>query len=177
MSTATSDQTSAHAHAPQTEGHHEEGEVHAHVSSPLFMIAIFAALIVLTVVTVAVSYVDLGAANTFVAILVATMKATLVATFFMHLKGDKSIHTIIFIGAFVFLAIFIGLSNDDIATRGRVDVDNGSHTLERTGTAAPGGLQVPAGPASAPEATQNIEGIQNPVGAPERPAGGAQEHH
>jgi len=113
------------------------------------MIAIFAALIVLTVATVAVSYVDLGSANTFVAILVATLKASLVATFFMHLKGDKAIHSIIFIGAFVFLIIFVGLTNDDLATRSAVDVDNGSHRLERTGVVAPGGLQIPAAPAGA----------------------------
>lgn len=149
MSIATSDHTSAHAHAPQTEGHHEEGEVHVHVNSPLFMIAIFAALIVLTVLTVAVSYVDLGSANTFVAILVATMKATLVATFFMHLKGDKAIHSIIFIGSFVFLIIFVGLTNDDLSTRSAVDIDNGSHRLERSGDIAPGGLRIPAAPAGA----------------------------
>jgi cytochrome c oxidase subunit 4 len=166
MSTAHSDQTSDHATPPQVEGH-EDGEVHAHVNSPLFMIGIFAALIVLTVLTVAVSYVDLGAANTFVAIFIATIKATLVATFFMHLKGDKSIHAIIFVGAFVFLGIFIGLTNDDVSTRHEVDSVNGSRRLDSTGVVAPGGLQIPAGPASAPEATQHVEGIENPHGAPE----------
>ena len=148
MSTATNDHASDHSH--------DDGEVHAHVNSPLFMIAIFAALIVLTVLTVAVSYVDLGAANTFVAILVATIKASLVATFFMHLKGDKALHSIIFIGAFVFLAIFIGLSNDDLSTRAQVDVDNGARRLERSGVVAPGGLQIPAAPA-APAAPAGAE--------------------
>lgn len=143
MSTATSD----HAH---DHGHDEgDGEVHAHVNSPLFMIGIFAALIVLTVLTVAVSYVDLGAANTFVAIFIATMKASLVATFFMHLKGDKALHSIIFVGAFLFLAIFIGLSNDDLTTRGEVDPVNGARHLPSTGAVAPGGIQVPAAPAGA----------------------------
>ena len=149
MSTSTSDHAS-HAHDL------DDGEVHAHVNSPLFMIAIFAALIVLTIITVAVSYVDLGAANTFVAIAIATLKASLVATFFMHLKGDKPIHSIIFVGAFLFLVIFLGLSNDDLVTRGHVDVDNGARVLERTGVRAPGGLQTPAGSA---------------------PAAGAAEHH
>lgn len=166
MSTATSEHASDHSHDHDD----ADGEVHAHVNSPLFMIAIFASLIVLTVVTVGVSYVDLGAANTFVAMLIATMKASLVATFFMHLKGDKGIHAIIFVGAFLFLAIFIGLSNDDVTTRGKVDQDNGARVLERSGLAAPGGIQVPAGPASAPEATQHIEGIQNPHGSNEHPA-------
>jgi cytochrome c oxidase subunit 4 len=149
MSTSTSDHAS-HEHD------YDDGEVHAHVNSPLFMIAVFAMLIVLTIITVAVSYVDLGTANTFVAIGIATLKASLVATFFMHLKGDKPIHAIIFVGAFVFLAIFLGLSNDDLTTRGHVDIDNGARVLERTGVRAPGGLQIPAGAA---------------------PAAGAAEHH
>ncbi len=143
MSTATNDHASDHGH-----DEHEDGKVHAHVSSPFFLIAIFAALIVLTVITVAVSYVDLGSANTFVAMLVATMKASLVSIFFMHLAHDKPFNALVFVGAFVFLGIFISFSNDDLTTRGRVDVDSGGHVLERTGVAAPGGLQIPAAPAA-----------------------------
>jgi len=51
-------------------------------------IAVFAALLLLTVVTVLVSYVDLGLWNTVVALLIASVKASLVALFFMHLKGE-----------------------------------------------------------------------------------------
>nr|MBK7063831.1 cytochrome C oxidase subunit IV family protein [Deltaproteobacteria bacterium] len=157
MSTATSEHTSDHAHADD----HDNGEVHAHVSSPLFMIAIFSALIFLTVITVAVSYVDLGAANTLVAMIIATAKASLVATFFMHLKGDKAIHTIILLGAVLFLGIFLGLSNDDLSTRTRVDIDNGARVLERTGVAAPVACLSTPRPA--------------PAGA--APAAGAAGHH
>ena len=140
MSTATNTD-----HSDQS---HDDGAVHAHVSSPLFLIAIFAALIVLTIVTVAVSYVDLGSANAFVALLVATIKVALVSTFFMHLKYDRPFHALVFIFAFVFLGIFIGFSNDDLSTRGRVDASNGVHVLSRTGAVAPGGLQIPAAPAA-----------------------------
>jgi len=52
-------------------------------------IAVFAALLLLTVVTVLVSYVDLGLWNAIVALLVASVKASLVALFFMHLKGES----------------------------------------------------------------------------------------
>ena len=56
-----SSSTDTHGH---DHGHgHDDGAVHAHISSVPFMGAIFAALIVLTVVTVAVSRVDLGPAN------------------------------------------------------------------------------------------------------------------
>jgi cytochrome c oxidase subunit 4 len=51
-------------------------------------VAVFVALLVLTAVTVLVSYVDLGLWNTVVALLIASVKASLVALFFMHLKGE-----------------------------------------------------------------------------------------
>ncbi len=51
--------------------------------------AVFAALLLLTVVTVLVSYVDLGPGNVVVALLIASVKASLVALFFMHLKGES----------------------------------------------------------------------------------------
>ena len=53
------------------------------------MLAVFAALLLLTVVTVLVSYVDLGPGNVVVALLIASAKASLVALFFMHLKGES----------------------------------------------------------------------------------------
>ncbi len=52
-------------------------------------IAVFAALLLLTVVTVLVSYVNLGLLNVVVALLIASAKASLVALFFMHLKGEN----------------------------------------------------------------------------------------
>lgn len=153
---------------PHDHGHddHGDGAVHAHVSSPLFMVGIFLALIFLTVVTVAVSYVDLGSANTVVAVLVATLKASLVASFFMHLRWDKPFHAIIFISSFFFLGLLLMFSTDDLSTRGKVDVNNGTHVLERNGQTAPGGLQVPAAPSGTPAAGEH--------GAAEH---GAAEHH
>ena len=48
------------------------------------------ALLVLTVVTVGVSYLDLPVAPTIlVALAIAATKAALVAMFFMHLKGER----------------------------------------------------------------------------------------
>lgn len=52
-------------------------------------LAVFAALLLLTAVTVLVSYVDLGLMNGVVALLIASAKASLVALFFMHLKGES----------------------------------------------------------------------------------------
>ena len=53
-------------------------------------ISVFAALAVLTVVTVAVSYLDLSTSNAIaVALLIATVKASLVALYFMHLITER----------------------------------------------------------------------------------------
>ncbi|HEU5360017.1 MAG TPA: cytochrome C oxidase subunit IV family protein [Candidatus Deferrimicrobiaceae bacterium] len=49
------------------------------------------ALIVLTAVTVAVSYVHLGLMNVVVALLLASLKASLVALFFMHLRYENGL--------------------------------------------------------------------------------------
>ena len=57
-----------------------------HVVNVRGYIAVFAALLVLTVITVAVASLDLSDASTvLVAVSIATLKATLVAMFFMHL--------------------------------------------------------------------------------------------
>lgn len=141
MSTAQHDAAGDHGHS------HDDGAVHAHISPVIFMIGIFAALIFLTVVTVAVSYVDLGSANTFVAVLVATMKASLVAAFFMHLRYDHPFNAVIFVMSFLFLAILMVFSVEDINSRGVIDRDNGVRRLERTGEMAPGGLTTPPPPA------------------------------
>lgn len=78
---------------------------------------IFGALIALTAVTVAVSYFDFGIFNIFVAMLVATVKASLVALFFMHLIDDNRLNQVIFAGSFVFLALFVGFTASDIFDR------------------------------------------------------------
>lgn len=53
-------------------------------------LAVFGALLVLTVVTVAVSYVEMSTTPTvLLALAIASVKASLVAMFFMHLKGER----------------------------------------------------------------------------------------
>ncbi len=98
-------------------GHHEH-----HIVPDSMIFKIGACLAVLTVITVAVSRVDLGALNFLVAILVATIKGTLVAMFFMGLKYDHKENAAIFATSFLFLAIFIGFTATDIFFRGDVYV-------------------------------------------------------
>src|SRR5580704_2747448 len=98
---------SSHAYASDAHAHADDGAVHVHIASNAFYFGIFGALICLTLLTVKVSYYDFGSANIVIALLVATMKASLVAAFFMHLRYDKLFNTIAFLSAFLFLAIFI----------------------------------------------------------------------
>jgi cytochrome c oxidase subunit 4 len=120
--------------------HHDDGAVHAHIAHPLFYWAVFGALIVLTFITVGVSYFDFGSANTVIAMLVATMKATLVATFFMHLLHDKLFNTICLVASFVFLGVFFFFTYEDTSSRNRIDEVNGSHVLVTNAQTAPGGF-------------------------------------
>lgn len=124
------------AHAP----HKAEGAVHAHISSSLFYVAIFAALIALTVLTVGQSYVDLGRMNLIVVILIATMKASLVVSFFMHLRWDNKFNALIFISCIFFIGIFFAYTLNDTDRRGELDGDQNVKVLPKTGESAPGGF-------------------------------------
>ena len=82
--------------------------------------ATLVALLVLTTITVAASYIDFGAANVVMAMFIATVKGTLVALIFMHLKDDKPVNAVIFTGSLVFLAIFLGFCLLDVESRDKV---------------------------------------------------------
>lgn len=93
-------------------GEHEAHAQHTelgHVMPLPTLIAVFVSLLVLTVVTVAVAYVDLGSLNLLVAMGVASVKATLVVLWFMHLKYDKPFNAVVFVGALLFMALFVTL--------------------------------------------------------------------
>jgi len=80
-------------------------------------------LMILTVVTVTVSFIDLGPLNVSVALAIASVKALLVAFFFMHLFWDNKLYLIIFAMALLFLTIFMTLTMFDTSTRGAIDKD------------------------------------------------------
>src|SRR5580704_14111168 len=125
-----------HSHAHD---HDDGGDVHVHISPSRFYWGIFGALVFLTFATVKVSYYDFGSANILIALLIATVKASLVAAFFMHLRHDKLFNTLAFLAAFLFLAIFILLTYDDLGHRGQYDPDYGGKVDLPSGIVAPGG--------------------------------------
>jgi len=86
------------------------GPPRVHVVPLWLLVAVFLALIILTIVTVGATRVDLGRANLWLAMLIAGIKATLVALYFMHLKWDKLFHGFIFLGGIAFVVLFIGIA-------------------------------------------------------------------
>ena len=88
-----------------------------HVSPLGVYFSIFGALMVLTVVTIAVAYVDLGAMNKVVALGIASFKATLVVLYFMHVKYASKLTKLIVISGLFFLAILLTLTMSDYASR------------------------------------------------------------
>ena len=93
------------------------GELHPH-PVPLWLLAgVFVALIGLTVATVAVTAVDLGArGNLIIALLIALVKGVLVAEIFMHLRWDRPFYRIVLLGAVAFVTLFIAISMLDVTT-------------------------------------------------------------
>ena len=63
----------------------------AHIVPLRVYLGIGAALMVMTAVTVGVSFIHLGGWNVVVALTIASIKATLVALVFMHLLYDKKL--------------------------------------------------------------------------------------
>lgn len=89
---------------------HSEHNAEVHVASVKLLVVIWILLMIGTWATVSVTYVDLGFLNIWVGLAIATTKAVLVALYYMHLRWDKPFNALVFIGAFFFLALFIGMA-------------------------------------------------------------------
>lgn len=85
-------------------------------------VAVWAALIALTITTVAVSKLELGEFNFFAAMTIAVIKGSLVVWFFMNVRQATSM-TRLFVGAgFFWMAILIVFVLSDYISRGWVPV-------------------------------------------------------
>lgn len=89
----------------------------AHVLSYRLLTGIWAALIVLTALTIYLARLDLGFYNVLAALGVATAKALLVIFFFMHLKDENRLIKWLVFLAFLVLAMAIGFTFLDLAFR------------------------------------------------------------
>jgi cytochrome c oxidase subunit 4 len=89
-----------------------------HIMSSKFYYTIWIALLCLTAITAAVSFIDLGPLNTVVALVIATVKALLVVLFFMHVKyTSEKLTKIVIVSAIFWLFLLLALSMADYATR------------------------------------------------------------
>jgi cytochrome c oxidase subunit 4 len=97
---------SEHAtHSSMTSDHAADIDRHVKV-----YITVFVALMVLTIITVAVSYLHLPtAAAVAVALLVATVKGSLVACYFMHLISEKKLIYAVLVLTVVFFVALLAL--------------------------------------------------------------------
>jgi cytochrome c oxidase subunit 4 len=68
---------------------------------------VLVALIIMTALSVAVTQIHLGALTVLVALLLATIKASLVLIFFMHLKFDNRFFAFMVIGVLILIGIVI----------------------------------------------------------------------
>ena len=89
---------------------------HEH-GGPKVYAATLAALLAFTAIKVFVAQFDFGSVNVVVALTVATIKATLVALIFMHLRWDKPLNAIIAVSGFLFLGLLLMFCLTDIDAR------------------------------------------------------------
>ena len=78
---------------------------------------IFAILLFCTYLTVQMAFLDLGVLNTVAALAIATLKATLVVLFFMHVKYSTRLTWAVVLGSVFWLGILLALTLTDYVTR------------------------------------------------------------
>ena len=110
------------AHSSQ---HHDPSGAahHGHYIIPIKVLGtVFGVLVFLTVITVITSRIDLGAMNVPLALAIAITKALLVVAFFMALKYDNAVNTLVFSIGAVFVLVFLAFTLADTALRGSLGI-------------------------------------------------------
>ena len=96
----------------------------AHAEHPVTPVStylkVFAALMVLTVTTVGIAEIDLGILNTFVAVTIGVIKASIVAWFFMHLRHSSKITWVVAIAGVVGATVVPCASTEPNPARARI---------------------------------------------------------
>jgi cytochrome c oxidase subunit 4 len=106
--------------------HHEHHDTKHHILPLWIYLAVGSALLVLTGVTIAAAYIDFNTMTGFssmnfvIAMVIATIKATLVALIFMHLLFDKKFYLFTLMAGVGCLLIFIVFTLADTQYRGHV---------------------------------------------------------
>jgi len=123
---------------------HSSTHEHAHGGTSLYVRTLIT-LLILTAITVGASYIDFGQGNVVIALFIATIKATIVALFFMHLRYDKPVNAVIACAGFLFLGIFLMFCFIDFGSRDGLRPVNWNGKLPvETAAPAPGAAPAPA---------------------------------
>ncbi|MBI4849148.1 MAG: cytochrome C oxidase subunit IV family protein [Nitrospirae bacterium] len=83
------------------------------IGSRMYVI-VWLCLLVLTALTVAVSGMKLGISGSLTSVIIATLKASLILLFFMHLKYERFLITAMLLLTVMTIAVIIGLTFFDI---------------------------------------------------------------
>ncbi len=120
---------------------------------------VLVALLILTIITVAVASVHLGRWNTPIALAIAVLKASLVVMFFMNVRNSTPLLRIVVAVGFVWFGIMISLTMSDFLSRDWNQAINVRGQQPGTGVGAP------------VEGEGNVPGVPttSPTGVPPRP--------
>ncbi|HWN70393.1 MAG TPA: cytochrome C oxidase subunit IV family protein [Haliangium sp.] len=105
-----------HSHNDQEHGHgdeHGHGHVHlGHVLPIKVLVGVFGGLLCLTVITVLAAQVDFGSKslNLAIALLIATVKASMVVLYFMHIRYDRLFHAIMIASGLLAAGLFVAFT-------------------------------------------------------------------
>jgi cytochrome c oxidase subunit 4 len=105
--------TSNPVHAASTTDHDEHGL--AHVMHVRILVNIFLILVLLTIITVGATFFPTGSFEIWISLGIATVKASLVAAYFMHLRYDNPMNAVLFAFGLLFVALFLGFTMMDSA--------------------------------------------------------------
>jgi cytochrome c oxidase subunit 4 len=95
---------------------------HTHIDSWTTYVFVLGALLVATILTTLVAYVDLGPFSVVVALAIACCKMLLVALFFMHIRHSTKLTRLVVLGGLLWLSILLLLTLTDFLSRGILGV-------------------------------------------------------
>jgi cytochrome c oxidase subunit 4 len=114
------------ADQPASPSHAEEHTSHG----PGRYFLIWGILLGFTALTVWTGRMDLGAANIGIALAIATIKATLVVMFFMHLSDSHGANRLVFVVSLLFLLVLLTGVFGDLLTRAEISLPSGAPTFD-----------------------------------------------
>ncbi len=107
-----------------------QAEAHGHAHGPGRYFVIWALLLVFTITTVVTGRMDLGAVNLPLALTIASIKATLVVLFFMHLSESHGVNRLVFVVSILFMLVLMLGVFGDLLTRPPLALPIGIPTTE-----------------------------------------------